>query len=197
MDVKVGRQIRLSAEELIILNCSVGEDLRVPWTARRANQSILKEIIPEYSLAGLMLKPQYFGHLMAKRRIIRKVPDVGKDGRRKGTTEDDMVGWHHRLKMDMSLSKLREMVKDREAWRAAVHGVAKSRTRLSDSTTAMTLEISAQAPLEGARNQRNQQASLRCGWERIIRAPTFPGFSFSWFCGSPAFLTSSLAVGPG
>ena len=97
MDVKVGRQIRLSAEELIILNCSVGEDLRVPWAARRANQSILKEIIPEYSLAGLMLKPQYFGHLMAKRRIIRKVPDVGKDGRRKGTTEDDMVGWHHRL----------------------------------------------------------------------------------------------------
>ena len=79
MDVKVGPYIRLSAEELMILNCGVGEDLRVPWTARRSNQSILKEIIPEYSLEGLMLKPQYFGHLMAKRRLTRKVSDVGKD----------------------------------------------------------------------------------------------------------------------
>ena len=79
MDVQVGTYIRLSAEELMILNCGVGEDLRVPWTARRSNQSILKEIIPEYSLEGLMLKPQYFGHLMAKRRLTRKVSDVGKD----------------------------------------------------------------------------------------------------------------------
>ena len=79
MDVKVGPYIRLSAEELMILNCGVGEDLRVPWTARRSNQSILKEIITEYSLEGLMLKPQYFGHLMAKRRLTRKVSDVGKD----------------------------------------------------------------------------------------------------------------------
>ena len=66
MDVKVGPYIRLSAEELMILNCGVGEDLRVPWTARRSNQSILKEIIPEYSLEGVMLrlKLQYFGHVM-------------------------------------------------------------------------------------------------------------------------------------
>ena len=71
--------------------------------------------------------------------------------------------------MDMSLSKLWEMVKDREAGSAAVHGVAKSQTRLNDCTTVMTLEISAQPPLEGARNQRNQQASLRGGWERIER----------------------------
>ena len=83
MDVKVGPYIRLSAEELMILNCGVGEDLRVPWTARRSNQSILKEIIPEYSLEGLMLKLklklQHLGHLMAKRRLTRKVSDVGKD----------------------------------------------------------------------------------------------------------------------
>ena len=75
--------------------------LRVPWTARRSNQSILKEINPEYSLVGLMpkLKLQYFGHLMWKSRIIGKDPDAGKDWRqdKKGTTEDEMVGWHHQF----------------------------------------------------------------------------------------------------
>ena len=64
MDVRVGPQRRLSAKELMLLNCGIGEDLRVPWTARRSNQSILKENSPEYSLEGLMLKLQYFGHLM-------------------------------------------------------------------------------------------------------------------------------------
>ena len=74
--------------------------LRVPWTARRSNQSILKEIIPEYSLEGMMLKLklQYFGHLMQKTGFIGKDPDAGKDWRQeKGMTEDEMVGWHHRL----------------------------------------------------------------------------------------------------
>ena len=80
------------------LNCGVGEDLRVPWTARRSNQSILKEISPGISLEGMMLKVklQYFGHLM---RRVEKDSDTRRDWRQeeKGTTEDEMAGWHHRL----------------------------------------------------------------------------------------------------
>jgi len=109
--------------------------LRVPWTARRSNQSILKEVSPEYSLEGLMLKLklQYFGHLMWK--TIGKDPDAGKDWRQeeKGMTEDELVGWHHRLNRH-GLSKLRELVVDREAWGATVHGVSKSRKQLSNWT---------------------------------------------------------------
>ena len=80
MDVRVGLLRKQGAEEFMLLNCCVGEDLRVPWTARRSNQSILKEISPEYSLEGLMLKLklQYFGHLM-RRTVIGKDPDAGKD----------------------------------------------------------------------------------------------------------------------
>ena len=104
--------------------------LRVVWTARRSNQSILKEINPEYSLEGLMLKLklQYFGHLLWRTDSLEK---TGKDWRQKeeGVAEDEMVGWHT---ADMSLSKLQEIGEDREAWCAAVHGVAKSPTRLSD-----------------------------------------------------------------
>ena len=139
--------------------------LRVSWSARRSNQSILKEISPKCSLKGLMLKLkiQYLGHLMWRADSFEKTLMLGKieGGRKRGWQR---MKWLDGItdSMDMSLSKLRESVMDREAWRAAVHGVTKSRTRLSDWT-----EL----------NSAAWQPHLAPAWRHFI---SWAGVSFHW-----------------
>ena len=162
--------------------------MRVPWTAGRSKQSILKEINPEYSLEGLMLKLQYFGYLMQRANSLEKTLQLGRiEGRRRRGWQ--RIRWLDGIidSMGMSLSKLREMVKDREAWRGTVHGVTKSQTWLSDWT-----EI---AVIESIRNAFHSYLYLALSkqgtWWKKPHSSRATSLFYGWENGSPKRLSDT------
>ena len=180
----------------MLSNCGAKEDLRVPWISR-SNQSVLKKINPEHSLEGLMLKLQYFSHLIRRADSLEKTLILGKTegSRRRGRQR---MRWSDGItdSMDVKLGKNQETVRDREAWRAAVHGAAKSRTQFSDSRTP-TISIQGSSPIHlitpspSAWNV-GERVTLRPD-SRLSRRWQVPEDFLEWGCQtSPGLLTSCM-----